>query len=224
MTVSLPVHDPVDEFLLLVTGSLEVDACGLHRCVPKQVGQQDEIAVLVKEVQGVEMAEGVGMDEVRVDTVFQSQFLEFLRDSTRCQRSTLLIDEQESGFLPNPVQELVPEPHGQVDPADPAPFGVDVNVSGLDMLDLDLHQLADPGSGCGQRPYDEIPAEVTLSAQPVLEVQIVLVADEMVQERQKLLSSAICVTCAEGDRYFLICFLRRNILYVVFVKISSQIL
>ncbi len=180
---SSPIHDLVDEFFLLETGALEVDARGLHRGVPKQVGQQDKVVVFVEEVQGEEVAEGVGMDEVGVDAVFQGQFLELLRDSARRDRAAFLIDEQESGVFTDPVQELGPEPDGHVDPADPAPFGINVDVSGLHMFDLELNQLADPGAGRGQGPDDEVPAEVVLTAQPVLEIKVVFVADQMVQER-----------------------------------------
>ena len=51
------------------------------------------------------------------------------------------------------------------------------------MFLLDLDQFADAGSGCCQRPYDEIPPEILFSPQLTLDEQIILVADDMVQER-----------------------------------------
>ena len=80
------------------------------------------------------MAEGVGMDEFRVDAVFVSEFLELLCDSARGDLFSEPVDEQETAFFTDPFQQFIPEPDGQVDPPDPSPFRVDVDVSSLDML------------------------------------------------------------------------------------------
>ena len=64
------------------------------------------------------------MDEFRVDAVFEGMFLELLCDSARGDLLSEPVDEQETAFFSDPIQESVPEPDGQVDPPDPASFGV----------------------------------------------------------------------------------------------------
>lgn len=102
--------------------------------MPQQIGEKYQVAVFIEEIKGKEMAEGVGMDEFRVDAVFEGMFLELLCDSARGDLLSEPVDEQETAFFSDPIQEFVPEPDGQVDPPDPASFGVDVDVSCLDML------------------------------------------------------------------------------------------
>lgn len=138
--------------------------------MPQQIGEKYQVFVFFEEVEGKEMAEGVGVDEFGIDVVFVGEFLELLCDSARGDLFSEPVDEQETAFFSDPIQEFVPEPDGQVNPPNPASFGVDVDVSSLDMFDLDLHQLTDSGSGRGQCPYNEIPSEVALSTQFILEV------------------------------------------------------
>lgn len=123
------------------------------------------------------------MDDVWVDSVFQGQFFDSECDAPRGDLVSISVDEQVTAFLFNPIIQLFPEPDGQVNAPEPASFGVDIIVSGPDVFLLDLDQFTDTCSGCCQCPYDEIPPEILFSPQLALEEQIILVADDMVQER-----------------------------------------
>lgn len=129
------------------------------------------------------MAKGVGVDNVGIDSVFQGQFFDSECDATRGNLVSISVDEQVTAFLVDPIIQLFPEPDGQVDSPEPASFGVDIIISCPDVFLFDLDQFADAGTGCCQCPYDEIPPEILFSPQLTLEEQIILVADDMVQER-----------------------------------------
>lgn len=129
------------------------------------------------------MTEGVWVDDVGIDPVFPGEFLQHDCYSARSDLVSISVDEQVTAFLVDPIIQLFPEPDGQEDPPEPASFGVYVIVSHPDVFLLDLDQFTDACSGCSQRPYDEIPPEILFSPQLTLEEQIILVADDMVQER-----------------------------------------
>ena len=141
-------------------GALEVDAGRVHGFVAHQVGQQDQVVVLGKEVLGEQVPERMRMDDRRVDSVFLRQLLEVLRDTARSYLASVPVDKQVSGVPVDPRQEFRPQPDRQVDPSDFPAFRVDVVPARSDMLGLELDQFADPGSGRRQGPYDEIPPQV----------------------------------------------------------------
>lgn len=62
-------------------------------------------------------------------------------------------------------------------------FRIQIQVSSLDMLDLDLNKLAHPCSGCGKKADDKIPKHFAITFQAVLEVLIISFADHILQER-----------------------------------------
>ena len=68
--MSLPVHEAVDKVALFAGGALEVDAGGFDGVVAEEVGEENDVVAFPEEVFGEEVAEGMGMDDGGVQSVF----------------------------------------------------------------------------------------------------------------------------------------------------------
>ena len=79
----LPVHHLVYEPLLVLAGTLEIDARGVHGFVAQQVGQKNQVIAPGQEIDGKQMPEGMGVDRFGVDVVLDGQLLELLGDAAR---------------------------------------------------------------------------------------------------------------------------------------------
>lgn len=78
----LPVHHLAYEPLLILAGTLEIDACSVHGFVAQQVGQKDQVIAPGQEVDGKQVPEGMGVDRFGIDVVLDGQFFEPLGDAT----------------------------------------------------------------------------------------------------------------------------------------------
>ena len=182
-TSLLPVHDSVDQFALLAAGSLEVDPGGVDGIVAEKVGEEDEVIVALEEVLSEEVAERVRVDDIDIDTVLMGELPEAEGDAARGERGAVAVQEEITAVLFHPGHEFSPKPDGEVEATHFPPFGVDVDVPGPDMFTLQLDQLADPGPRRREGPDDEIPPLVLLSPQSFFIIKVILVADNVVQER-----------------------------------------
>ena len=88
-----------------------------------------------------------------------------------------------SSFFCEPFRGFLPELLRNEYSAVLTSFGVDVEISYIDVLNLDLHQLTDT-CACGRKvAHDKIPLDISLLFEFILEECIVLIADDILQIR-----------------------------------------
>ncbi len=148
----------------------------------EEVGQQGKVAVLFQEVLGVSVTEGVRVDDGGVDSVFPGIEGKSAGDSAGRDTLSVSVQEQIAAIPVQPLEGFLPELAGDVQAADFAAFGVDVEEARAHMLDLELDQFAHAGTGGGHVPDDEIPFQVKLLLESALQKLVIFVADFILRE------------------------------------------
>ena len=157
-----PSDDFINNSLLLEAALSQVNTGGFYAFVTHKVSQKCNVVVFVKKVLGETMTERVWVYHLGVKPVLLA-----CRPSFFC--------EPFRGFLP----EFLRDEYSAV----LASFSVDVEISDIDVLDLDLHQLTDACARGGKVSHDKIPLDICLLFQFILEECIVLIADDILQIR-----------------------------------------
>ena len=122
----------------------------------KEIGEESEIVKTFQKAFCEAVAEGVGIDDVGIDSVEECEFLKLARDAAA--GSLLSVD---------PVQRFLLERFWDIDAAELAAFRVDIDVAASDMLDFKLDEFMDPGAGGGEKVDNEIPVEIPIAFQGV---------------------------------------------------------
>lgn len=143
----------------------------------EEVGQQGKVAVLFQKVLGVSVPEGVGMDNGGVDSVFPGIEGKSAGDSACRDTLSVSVQEQIAAIPVQPLEGFPSELAGDVQAADFAAFGVDVEEACAHMLDLELNQFAYACAGSGHVTDDEIPFQVGLLPEATLQEFVIFVAD-----------------------------------------------
>ena len=153
--------------------------------MPHQVSEKCKVVVLLKKILGVSVTERMRIDDLRVDSVLHGEMLELLRNAACGNDFAITVPEYIPAreiFIFEPLDSLLAKPSGNVEPPDLAAFRIHVEVSGVDMFNFYLEQLADSGSGCRHEPHDEIPFQMSVSFELLFQEFIVGIADDVLQE------------------------------------------
>ena len=180
----LPDDDLIDDGLLFGGGAPEVDTGGLDALMSHQIGKQSYVVVFVKEILCKAMAKGMRIDHFRVKSVAHSEVLQLLRDASRGNTVTEAVKEQVAGgtvLVIEPVGGLFAEFGREEQPPHFTPFGVDVEIAGMDVLDFDLHQFADTCTCGSKETHNEVPLHVSFLVQTILEEKIIGIADDILK-------------------------------------------
>ena len=127
-----------------------------------QIGEHSDIIVTVQKAFGKTMAEGMRIYDGRRKTVFCTKIFELACNAAGCDSLSLLVDKNKAALFSavlQPGESLLLQGRGNIDPAQLAAFGVEIQITDFDMLHFDLHQLTDAGAGGSQKTDHEIPVD-----------------------------------------------------------------
>ena len=181
--MQLPVHQVVDEIALLAGGALEVDAGGFDGVVAEEVGEEDDVVAFPEEVFGEEVAEGMGVDDGGVQSVFDGVEFEVFGQAAGGDGTTVAVEENGAARpVLQPHDRLGSETGRDVNPPHLAPFGIEVDKAHPDMFHPDFQELTDTHPCCRHDPHGKIPPKVRPLPEPLFEELVVLIGDHIVQE------------------------------------------
>ena len=166
----LPVYDLIDHFPLFSTASPQIDPCGLDILMSKEIGEESEIVKAFQKAFREAVAEGVGIDDVGIDPVEESEFLKLARDAAAGDPVAVAVCEKEAAgplFSVDPIQRFLLEMLWDIDAAELAAFRVDIDVAASDMFNFKLAEFMDPGTGGSEKVDNEIPVEIPVAFQGV---------------------------------------------------------
>ena len=149
-----------------------------------QVGKQGDVVVFLKEILGEAVAERVRVDHVGVQSVADGEDFQLLGYAAGGDAFAEAVHEQVAGvaaLILDPFLSLFLEFLRDVDTSVFASLSVDVDIPFQDVLDLYLHEFAHAGAGRGKEADDEVPLEVLLFPQAVLEEVVIRVADDVLK-------------------------------------------
>ena len=181
-----PSDDFIDNSLLLEAALSQVNTGGFYAFVTHKVSQKCNVVVFVKKVLGETMTERVWVYHLGVKPVLFRIVFKLLRYSTGGDSLSEPVKKQiacRPSFFCEPFRGFLPEFLRDEYSAVLASFSVDVEISDIDVLDLDLHQLTDACARGGKVSHDKIPLDICLLFEFVLEECIVLIADDILQIR-----------------------------------------
>ena len=136
----------------------------------KEIGEESEIVKTFQKAFCEAVAEGVGIDDVGIDSVEECEFLKLARDAAAGDPVAVAVCEEEAAgplFSVDPVQRFLLERLWDIDAAELAAFRVDIDVAASDMFNFKLDEFMDPGAGGGEKVDDEIPVEIPIAFQGV---------------------------------------------------------
>ena len=165
-----PVYDLIDHFPLFPAASPQIDPRGLDILMSKEIGEESEIVKTFQNAFCEAVAEGVGIDDVGIDSVEECEFLKLARDAAAGDPVAVAVCEEEAAgplFSVDPVQRFLLERLWDIDAAELAAFRVDIDVAASDMFNFKLDEFMDPGAGGGEKVDDEIPVEIPIAFQGV---------------------------------------------------------
>ena len=185
-SVLSPSDDFINNSLLLEAALSQVNTGGFDAFVTHKVSQKSNVVVFVKKVLGETMAERMWVYHLGVKPVLFRVVFKLLRYSTGGDSLSEPVKKQiacRSSFFCEPFRGFLPELLRNEYSAVLTSFGVDVEISYIDVLNLDLHQLTDT-CACGRKvAHDKIPLDISLLFEFILEECIVLIADDILQIR-----------------------------------------
>lgn len=120
-----PVYDLIDHFPLFPAAPPQIDPCGLDILMSKEIGEESEIVKAFQKAFREAVAEGVGIDNVGVDPVEESEFLKLARDAAAGDPVAVAVCEEEAAgplLSVDPVQSLLLEVLWDIDAAELAAF------------------------------------------------------------------------------------------------------
>lgn len=121
----LPVYDLIDHFPLFSAASSQIDPRGLDILMSKEIGEESEIVKAFQKAFREAVAEGVGIDDIGVDSVEECEFLKLARDAATGDPVTVAVCEEETAgplFSVDPVQRFLLERLWDIDAAELAAF------------------------------------------------------------------------------------------------------
>ena len=95
--IFLPGNDFIDKSLLLAGSTSKIDTGCLNAFMSHKVSKQSNVVVLLQEVLGIAMPEGMRVYDFLIQTVFFSIVLELLRDATGGNPLSISVKKQIAG-------------------------------------------------------------------------------------------------------------------------------
>lgn len=138
--------------------------------MPKEIGEESEIVKAFQKAFREAVAEGVGIDDIGVDSVEKCEFLKLARDAAAGDPVAVAVCEEETAgplLGVDPVQRLLLEMLWDIDAAELAAFRVNIDVAASDMFNFKLDEFMDPGAGGSEKVDNEIPVEIAVAFQGV---------------------------------------------------------
>lgn len=94
----LPVYDLIKYFLLFCTAAMKVYPGGLDAFVPQDVGEHGDVVAALDKASCEQMAEGMGIQNGRVQTEAGAQLLDTIADAVGADGVPAVVQEDMSGF------------------------------------------------------------------------------------------------------------------------------
>ena len=183
--MSLPCYDFVHNRLLFAGCATQINPRGFDALMSHEVGKERDVVELIQKVFGEAVTKRVGIDHLCIYAILFGVVLQLLGNSPRRDFLAETVQKKKTG---SPVRHFQPFQRfgGQLfrdiqSPQLPA-FRVQVEVSRLDVFNLDLHKFANPCACRRQIPDHEIPFHVAVFLQGVFEERVIGVADNVLQE------------------------------------------
>lgn len=139
-----PCDDAVDEFALLGRCAAKVDARRLDGLMPHQVRKQRNVVELCQEVLGEAMAEGVRIDNLRIDAVAPCKRLQLITDAASRDALPETVAKEIAACASSfrkPLFRLSLEAFRYIETTKFSTLAVEIKIACLDVFDLDFQQF-----------------------------------------------------------------------------------
>ena len=128
----------------------------------------------------------MGIHDFRVQVIPDGKGFKLFADSGNGHGAAKPADKKRAvspSLRRQPVQALFLEGGGDVNPPGLISLGVEVPVTHLHVRQNQCYQLADPHTGGGDEAHNKIEGVLLILPQPVFQILIVRLADDVVDER-----------------------------------------
>lgn len=176
----LPCDDLVQKRLLLSAGFGQVDPGRLDALMSENVSKESDIAVPFQKVFRKPVTERMRIHSIGIDSVADREMFEAGMDPSDRHGAAVLIEKEKTAGLSTlmaPGDRLVTERVGNINTADLSAFRVEIQITAVEVLDLDLGQFADTRA-CGyEKTHDKIPEHLTVFPESLLKKFTVLIGN-----------------------------------------------
>ena len=184
--IDLPINNAVHDLTLFRGGLAEINASCFNALMPHKVCEKRYIVATIKKALGKAVTERVRIYHLCVDAVLLGKLFQFARNAPCGDALSTLIEEDKTAVLLlfcKPRKGFFLQGLRNVDTAELAAFGVQVEIAELDVFHLDLDQLAHSRSRSSKKADHKVPEQFAVLFQTLLEVQVIRFTDNIFEER-----------------------------------------